>query len=164
MSKAAASTVIPVTAIGAEKLSIWATSWSRAAPTAQTITAAAAQAIARRTTADAFARKLARPVSHVAFAFPLMTIAAISASPVTGLTSRAQPGRRRCCQLPGTVTADAVCPKRRPVLLDRAPAPSPDTYASMAGSPEQTLLIRPVGAGDLDGSEVSRSGIDVKRG
>jgi hypothetical protein len=70
--------VIPVTAIGAEKLSIWVTSCSSAAPTAQTITAAAAQAIARLTTPDAFARKLARPVSHVAFALPLMMMAAIS--------------------------------------------------------------------------------------
>jgi hypothetical protein len=81
LSKAAAITVIPVTAIGAEKLSIWATSWSRAAPTAQTITAAAAQAIARRTVADAFARKLARPVSRVAFAFLPMMMTAISVSP-----------------------------------------------------------------------------------
>jgi hypothetical protein len=81
LSKAAANTVIPVTAIGAEKLSIWATSWTRAAPAAQTITAAAAQAIARRTTPDAFARKLARPVSRVAFAFPLMRMTAISVSP-----------------------------------------------------------------------------------
>ena len=82
LTKAAAITVIPVTAIGAGKLSIWSTNWSRAAPTAQTITAAAAQAIARRTTPDALARKLARPVSHVAFAFPLMTMAAMSPSPL----------------------------------------------------------------------------------
>jgi ABC-type transport system involved in multi-copper enzyme maturation permease subunit len=81
LSKAAATTVIPVTAIGAEKLSIWATSWSRAAPTAQIITAAAAQAIARRTTPDTVARKLARPVSRAAFAFSRMTMTAISASP-----------------------------------------------------------------------------------
>ena len=77
-SKAAAITVIPVTAIGAEKLSSWATNWIRAAPTAQTIAAAAAQAMARRTAPDAFARKIARPVSHVAFVFPLMTMAVIS--------------------------------------------------------------------------------------
>jgi hypothetical protein len=82
LSKTTAITVIPVTAIGAGKLSIWATNWSKAAPTAPTITAAAAQAIARRTTPDAFARKLARPVSHLAFACPLMTMAAISPPPL----------------------------------------------------------------------------------
>jgi hypothetical protein len=41
LTRAAAITVIPVTAIGAEKLRIWAASWSSAAPTAPTMTAAA---------------------------------------------------------------------------------------------------------------------------
>jgi hypothetical protein len=82
LSKTMAITVIPVTAIGAEKLSIRTTNWSKAAPTAPTITAAATQAIARRTTPDTFARKLARPVSHIAFACPLMTMAAISPPPL----------------------------------------------------------------------------------
>jgi hypothetical protein len=39
--------VIAVTAIGAGKLRIWATNWSRATPTAQTMIVAAAQAMAR---------------------------------------------------------------------------------------------------------------------
>jgi hypothetical protein len=47
LSKAAAITVVPVTAIGAGKVSICTTSWSRAAPAAHTRTAAAVQAIAR---------------------------------------------------------------------------------------------------------------------
>ena len=71
-------TVIPATAIGAGKLKISTTSWSSAAPTAQIMTAAAAHARARRAMSHALAHKLARPVSHAALAFPLMTMTAIA--------------------------------------------------------------------------------------
>jgi hypothetical protein len=94
LTKAAAITVIPVTAIGTDKLSIWATTWTRAAPTAQTSTAAAAQAINRHTTPDALARKLARPASHAAFAFPLMTMAAMSPSPEPAARPYPEPAAR----------------------------------------------------------------------
>lgn len=47
LSRVAAMSVIAMTAIGAGKLRIWATNWSRATPTAQTMIVAAAQAMAR---------------------------------------------------------------------------------------------------------------------
>ena len=71
-------TVIPTTAIGAGKLTISAASWSSAAPTAPIMTAAAAHARARRAMSRARAHKRARPVSHAALAFPLMTMTAIA--------------------------------------------------------------------------------------
>jgi hypothetical protein len=78
LSGTAAISVIAVTTIGAGKPESSAASWTRAAATAQIKIVAAAQAMARWIMSRAFARTTARPVSQVAFALSLMTMAAIS--------------------------------------------------------------------------------------
>jgi hypothetical protein len=141
LSSAAAITVIAVTAIGAGKLRSSATSWSSAAPTAQTSTAAAAQSIARRTISRAFARTPAMPVSHAAFAFCLMTMAAIVPPPLLTMTSYAE----RASRCGGSShLADAVAVSF-PTRLGRTPSGLNADESYQRGAPQAALDTAPPG-------------------
>ena len=76
-----------MTAIGAGKLSSSATSSRGTRPTAPTSTAATAKSVARRIIPRAFAHAPARPVSQAAFAFSLITTAAMAPPLLLNMTS-----------------------------------------------------------------------------
>ena len=131
LSSAAAITVTAVTATGAGKLTSSAISWSSATATAQASTVAAAQSMARLTIPRAAARP---PARHAAFAFALMTIAAITSHPAPGHDPAT----------PADLNADES-------YQDGAPQAVPDTSASRLGQLPKTRRIPPrPGLADAD--------------